>query len=637
MTVPCPDTFLTKLSPTGEILFLTYFGGTGGESGASLAVDGSGNVWIAGNTGSSDLPVTANAALKSLPHAYSGFVAEIDSTGSRILYCSYLSGNPAAMAFARPNNYRISLYLAENHLSDFSVTAGAINVAGGHCDLTALRGDGSLAITARFAGSCSGIAIGEDNSVFIAGGVSTSDPAIPATAGAWQTRPGGGTGDAFAAKLDSSLAQVLWATYIGGSGNDTGGFIQLDPEGNVWVAGNTDSSDFPLVGNAAYSVLAPSANVNGFLGFLVRLAPDGSRALVSQHLPGNPASLSLDASGNVVLLLGLIADQPFAATPGSQWPCIFAKAAPSALTKLSADGTRVLWSSFNGPSLPVGAMALDASGNVVVAGYPADTIEGAEVAKAVSVAGPPRLVQQCVEQSGSPYGSGPIAPGELVSIYGAGFGPSQGVVPSIGPDQVIPSELAGIRVMVEGTPAPLLYVSSNQINLVAPYEIGGGSSARIYILSANGESNEVNLGVAATAPEVFEFPAGGTYYVAVLNQDLTVNGPNNPAHPGDIVALYASGAGQMSPAATDGEITKDASQKIAQQVRVHLDWDGQPGAADAEVTYAGAAPLLVSGVVQINFRIPAGATFYSTFDYYMYVNLTIGDQTVTDALIAVSP
>jgi len=231
---------------------------------------------------------------------------------------------------------------------------------------------------------------------------------------------------------------------------------------------------------------------------------------------------------------------------------------------------------------------------------------------------------------------GRLRPCELVSIYGAGFGPSQGVVPSIGPDRVVPSELAGIRVLVEGTPAPLLYVSSNQINFVAPYEIGGNSSARIRIIWANGSSNEVSLAVAAT-PEIFEIPAGGAHYAAVLNQNLTVNGPNNPAHPGDIIALYASGAGQMSPAATDGEIIKDASQKIAQPVRVHLGWNGQPGAVDAEVTYAGAAPLLVSGVVQINFRIPAGATFYSPLDYYMYVNLTIGDQTVTNALIAVSP
>ncbi|MFN7996013.1 MAG: SBBP repeat-containing protein [Bryobacteraceae bacterium] len=630
---PCTDTFLAKLNAAGEIQFLTYFGGAGDERSGTVAVDSSGNIWITGNTSSNDLPLTSNAAWKTLPTGGGSFVAEIDSSGRRLLYSSYIPGFSPAIAFAHSTEPGISLYLSVFQPARFSVPSGAVDVTEGNCQLMALGPDGSLAIIARFSGVCSAIVSSADDSIYITG-YAASD--LPVTPGAWQTQAHGSQ-DAYAAKLDPTLSHVLWATYIGGSGFDDGGSIRLDPEGNVWVAGTTQSPDFPVAGEPAYPVPRVSQTGVSTAGFLVRLAPDGSRPLTSQYMSGPVEALALDASGNVIVMLDLLLRPPFVATPGAQWPCLMSTVYPAALAKLNPDATAVLWSTFAGPSMPYGAMTVDTSGNAVVAGTTSNSVAGVEVAKAATVAGLARIVQQCVAQSGWPYASGSIAPGELVSIYGAGFGPPQGIVPSIGEDLTVPTQLGGVQVLVEDTPAPLLYVSTTQINFVAPYMLQGRHAAHIRILSADQVSNEVIFGVAATAPEIFQIPFQGTSYAAALNQDLTVNSPDNPAHPGEAVAIYVSGAGQMLPAATDGAIPRDSSQRVAQPVRIHLSWSGLPGMADAAVLYAGAAPGLVSGAVQINFRIPDGAAFYSCDRCSMNVGLTIGDEAVEYVVISVSP
>jgi uncharacterized protein (TIGR03437 family) len=157
-----------------------------------------------------------------------------------------------------------------------------------------------------------------------------------------------------------------------------------------------------------------------------------------------------------------------------------------------------------------------------------------------------------------------------------------------------------VQVSIEGTPAPLLYVSSAQINAVAPYLLDGRTAAHIQIVTANATSNAAVLGVRQSMPEIFLSPSGSEnpfLNAAILNQDGTVNGQTNPAHVGDTVAMFVSGVGQITPPGVDGAIPTAAGGTPVLPVIVQV-------ANTANVTYVGNAPGLISGVAQVNFQIP---------------------------------
>jgi uncharacterized protein (TIGR03437 family) len=215
------------------------------------------------------------------------------------------------------------------------------------------------------------------------------------------------------------------------------------------------------------------------------------------------------------------------------------------------------------------------------------------------VPGPITLVQGCIAQPGYANLSGPLAPGEIVSIYNAGFGPEQGVAAQP-TGNTIGTQLGGVQVLIEDTPVPLLYVSSSQINLVAPYLLNGRTAAHIKIVTAAATSNEVVLGVQPSAPEIFLSPAApqGEPLAAILNQDGSVNSETNPAHIADIVSMFVSGVGQTMPAGVDGSIPQAAGGTPVLPITVTFN------TTSANVTYAGNAPGLVSGATQVNFQIP---------------------------------
>jgi uncharacterized protein (TIGR03437 family) len=281
--------------------------------------------------------------------------------------------------------------------------------------------------------------------------------------------------------------------------------------------------------------------------------------------------------------------------------------------KIDSAGQGLLWGTWTGPSVPIGPAAAALNGNPIVAG----NVPGSNnvTLTAMTTAPGPTLVETCIAQSGSPYvATGLLAPGEIFSIYGAGFGPAQGVAarPS---GNAIATELGGVRVFVEDTPAPLLYVSSAQINLVAPYLLTGRTAAHIRIVTADATSNEVVLGVRPAAPEIFESQPGTA---AILNQDGTVNSQNNPAHIGDTVAMFVSGVGQTMPAGVDGSIPQAAGDTPVLPIRVQLNF------TFANITYAGSAPGLVSGAAQVNFEIPQMPPFGAGPPYPAALVLDVG-------------
>jgi uncharacterized protein (TIGR03437 family) len=144
---------------------------------------------------------------------------------------------------------------------------------------------------------------------------------------------------------------------------------------------------------------------------------------------------------------------------------------------------------------------------------------------------------------------------------------------------------------------------------VVPYEVAGNSNAQtnVQVIYQGAASNTVTMPVVASTPAIFTLDASGRGPGAILNQDLTVNGPNNRAARGSVVVIYCTGGGVTNPPSADASITGTASLPLlaaylAQSVSVTI------GGLNAPVEYAGGAPGAVAGLTQINAVVPAAVT-----------------------------
>ena len=154
--------------------------------------------------------------------------------------------------------------------------------------------------------------------------------------------------------------------------------------------------------------------------------------------------------------------------------------------------------------------------------------------------------------------------------------------------------------MFDGVAAPILYASATQINAVAPFEIAGRFSTRMQVVYQDLRSRDVELRVANTAPAIFTANSSGSGQGAILNQNGTYNGPGAPEQRGNVIAIYATGHGQTTPPGQTGRVLSGTEpRRPIAPVTVRI------GGRTAEVTYAGSAPDLVSGALQVNARIPA--------------------------------
>jgi uncharacterized protein (TIGR03437 family) len=185
--------------------------------------------------------------------------------------------------------------------------------------------------------------------------------------------------------------------------------------------------------------------------------------------------------------------------------------------------------------------------------------------------------------------AGRIAPGELFSIYGLklGVAAQAATFDSAG---VLPKVFGGVQVTVNDLPAPLLYVSDTQINAIVPLaaQLGVG---RVRITINGTRLPDFRAYVDTTAPQVFR--AGGVI-AAALNQDGSINSRANPARVGTVVSVFATGAATIQ--GVDGQRVAAALPGSVLAVRNGDDF--------LTIDYAGAAPGLVTGVTQINFRLP---------------------------------
>jgi uncharacterized protein (TIGR03437 family) len=202
--------------------------------------------------------------------------------------------------------------------------------------------------------------------------------------------------------------------------------------------------------------------------------------------------------------------------------------------------------------------------------------------------------------SAASLATGPIAPGEIVTIRGAGLGPTTGVLDSIDPNSGrVGTKLAGTQVFFDGVAAPILYTGENQVNAAGPCSVAGRPSTQMVVQYLGAQSAPFAVPLNAAGPGIFTVNSSGNGQGAVLNQDNSLNGPANPAPHGSAIAIYATGV-PTSPC-VDGQIYQSNFPQATSPVVVGV------GNIGAHVLYAGQAPGLISGVAQINIVIPNDA------------------------------
>lgn len=369
------DAFVVKFDPAGTALvYATYIGGSGDDRAAGLAVDGLGQVHVAGATGSSNFPLLA-AARGSFVGGKEGFAFKLNAAGSALVYSTYLGGANYDVATAVAVDIEGSAYVAGDTLSaDFPVTNPVQSNFAGQYDafVTKLNSTGERVFATLLGGSqaehAGAIAVDGIGVVYLAGGTLSTN--FPVT-GATQATNAGGQ-DAFIAKIKTtSPTQLLHSTYLGGTGGslaapEQANAIALDSAGNIYVAGVTSSTNFPITSGALQTTAGGSRDA-----FIAKLNAAATARLYSTYLGWTgfdwATGIAVDAAGNAYVA-GYTSSVSFARVGGVQTG--FRGLYDGFLSKLSAAGNTLSFSTLYGGagSDQINAVAVDPAGTMFVGG-----------------------------------------------------------------------------------------------------------------------------------------------------------------------------------------------------------------------------------------------------------------------------
>jgi len=309
--------FVSKLSRDGSsLVYSTYLAGSVYDSSYSIAVDASDSAYVVGFTESPDFPVK-NALYPTLNGPEDAFITKFSPAGNTLVYSTYLGGSSYDSAYGVAVDASNNAYITGGTGSvDFPVTPGAYQTAyNGSCGfVTKLNAAGSaLSWSTYFGGNCSAdpqaIAVDSTNSVFLTG---ATIGGLAVTPGAAQT-VFGGVEDAFVGELTNTGAALAYLTYLGGSETDYAVAIAVDPAGNAFVTGRTNSKDLPVTASAVQPTLA-----GGYDGFVAKVNTVGTAWNYVTYLGGTRDDygygIAIDSSGNAFVAGSTIsADFPQAA------------------------------------------------------------------------------------------------------------------------------------------------------------------------------------------------------------------------------------------------------------------------------------------------------------------------------------
>ena len=224
------------------------------------------------------------------------------------------------------------------------------------------------------------------------------------------------------------------------------------------------------------------------------------------------------------------------------------------------------------------------------------------------------------------YIGGAVSPGLIVAVAVPVIGPASPVMAQLTGDNLfIATELGETRILFDGVAAPMTYSARGQFGAIVPYAVAGKSTTEVQVEFRGERSNSVSVPVVESSPGLFSLNGSGAGPGAILDERGNINSSVKPAPRGSVVVLYATGEGQTFDPGIDGKLAAAPFPKPILPVSVTID------GLDAEVIYAGAAPGQVAGVMQINVRLPVGASSGE-----VPVLLTVGQsQSQTGVTVAV--
>ncbi len=202
------------------------------------------------------------------------------------------------------------------------------------------------------------------------------------------------------------------------------------------------------------------------------------------------------------------------------------------------------------------------------------------------------------------YISGGFSPGENIVLFGTGIGPADLVKGSLTSSGSFSTNIGNTQVFFDAIPAPIIYASSGQTSVMVPYGIAGRTQTNVVVSYMGMQSGTIPYNVVQVSPGLYTLNQAGSGPGAILNQDFSLNSSANPAAKGTVVQVYMTGEGVTQPASTDGGIAPINGTGLNKPVQMVT---ATVGGVAATVQYAGSAPGIVYGVMQVNVLIPAGA------------------------------
>ena len=578
--ITCLHAFVTEIAASGKALvYSSYLGGTNQDEAFAIGVDSGGNVYIAGQTSSTDFPKAGSAYQGSLKGSGAAFLCQVAPGGTSLVYATYFGGSGSDAAAGIAVTPSGTVYVVGSATStDLPTSSNAYQgtASANHENAFAAvfnpkqGGTGSLTYSTFLGGkdgatTANGVAVDAAGMIYVTGATNADD--FPVSSGAFRSAYAGsyspgndgipGVGDAFITKLDTSASgsgQLVYSTYFGGALDDQGFGIAVDASGRITVAGQTNSPGFPVTGNAFQRFDdGPSPTNQGFVARFDPTKSGNASLLYSTFLGGDQGdglfSVAINPTGDLVAVAGSTA---------SPNPPI----TPSAFQKAFGGG----------------------SSNGYVAEF-----NFAQSGPAV----------RSVVNGASLVDTG-LSPGLIFTVTGSGLGPSAPQQSELDAHGHIATTVAGVQVLVDNTPSPLLYVSEGQINAVVPYELANrlGDTVAVQVYNNGTGSNLLSDNAVIAAPAIF---TSGNGQGIILNANNSLNGAGDPAAPGSTVRIFATGEGLINPAGVDGEFVS-AQNPPHPVLPVVL----MIGGANAAVTYAGTVPGLFEGFFEVDATIPAG-------------------------------
>ncbi|WP_180538900.1 SBBP repeat-containing protein [Nevskia soli] len=649
------NVFVVAVPPSGVPTVIVIGGTLGNDLANGIAVDAAGDFFVVGSTTSTDFPVievgtgiNIQTTEFGLQKAIAlGFQAGVTTP----VWSEYFGGSASDEALGIALGPNDLLYIVgDTDSTDFLnyTSDGALINAndlqdynGGGYDgyLVSMDTNGAFSFATYMGGPgndySNAVAVNSNSQIFVVGSTTSTNFN---TTNAFQEGLGGGE-DAFATSFSydtsTGASTFYFITYIGGSSDDVANAVALDTDDNVYIAGTTGSTDFP-VSDFAYQTIYQGGTSDGFVFVLSSNPAEG---VWSSYLGTGTAdvlnAIALDASGDIFVtgstdsIVFPVTSDAVQSTNGGGLDVI--------ISEFNNAGTSLLFSTYLGGSGDdVGrGIAVDTSGNIYVDGITASSSNDFPVTAAtdhqaygggssdafLSILGctgaAPAVASGGVTNAAS-YLATAVAPGGIISIFGTDFACS-----SAGASTVpLTTSLSGVTVKVNGTAIPLYYAGATQINAQLPYETPAGS-ATMTVTNAYGTSAAATFNVVETGPGTF---VAGTQAAALNYPAYTVNSTSNGAEPGSVVIVYLTGLGPVSPAIADGAAAPASPLSLPTATPVSATINGQAMTID----FLGMAPGYV-GLGQANLVIPAGMAA-GTYP----VLITIGTVTSQAANITVS-